>query len=121
VEAVSQAMRTTRTLRANRRGIAQAVESDRSVRQHVRASRRFRTCFAKPLAERGGGRVLDGAVEPGENGCLSAGAGLSAVSAVLCKTGLELNSYYLSEEDGWQPELDDDPAQNSIRARAGLC
>src|SRR5215472_1565534 len=28
-------------------------------------------------------------------------------SAVLAKTGAELNSYFLNEEDGWQPDLDD--------------
>jgi alanine-synthesizing transaminase len=36
---------------------------------------------------------------------------------VLCKTGAELNSYYLNEEDGWQPELDDIRRKINSRTR----
>jgi alanine-synthesizing transaminase len=38
-------------------------------------------------------------------------------SAVLAKLGIELNTYYLNEEDGWQPDLDDIKRKITPRTR----
>jgi len=39
-------------------------------------------------------------------------------SAVLAKLGIELNTYFLNEEDGWQPDLDDIKKKITSRTRA---
>ena len=56
-------------------------------------------------------------LNPGEN-VLTPSPDYPLYTAVLCKTGAELNTYYLNEEDGWQPELDDIRKKINSRTRA---
>jgi alanine-synthesizing transaminase len=49
---------------------------------------------------------LTALLNPGEN-VLTPSPDYPLYSAILCKTGAEPNTYYLNEEDGWQPDIED--------------
>jgi len=49
---------------------------------------------------------LTALLNPGED-LLTPSPDYPLYSAVLAKLGISLNTYYLNEEDGWQPDLDD--------------
>jgi alanine-synthesizing transaminase len=56
-------------------------------------------------------------VNPGEN-ILTPKPDYPLYSAVLCKLGIDLNTYDLNEEDAWQPELADIKRKITPRTRA---
>jgi alanine-synthesizing transaminase len=60
---------------------------------------------------------LTALLNPGDN-VLTPRPDYPLYPAVLCKTGAETNPYYLNEDDGWQPELDDIRRRINERTRA---
>ena len=56
-------------------------------------------------------------VNPGEN-ILTPRPDYPLYSAVLCKLGIELNTYDLNEDDGWQPDLKDLESKITPKTRA---
>src|SRR5205809_1532108 len=115
VEAVAQAMRDNKNGYAPSPGIPQALEAIRA-----EAARKGITTvqdvFVTTGASEGVDVCLTALLNPGEN-VLTPAPDYPLYSAVLCKTGAELNSYYLNEEDGWQPELDDIRRKINSRTR----
>jgi len=105
VEAVVKAMRDNKNGYAPSPGVPQAVESIRG-----EAARKGITTVQDVFVTTGASEAVDvcltALLNPGEN-VLTPAPDYPLYSAVLCKTGAELNSYYLNEEDGWQPELVD--------------
>lgn len=71
----------------------------------------------------GSGEVIDGCLtallNPGDN-VLTPCPEYPLYGAVLGKLGAELNPYFLSEENGWQPDLDDLGARVNPRTKAIL-
>jgi alanine-synthesizing transaminase len=59
---------------------------------------------------------LTALLNPGEN-ILTPCPDYPLYSAVLCKLEIGLNAYFLNEEDGWQPELDDIKRRITSRTR----
>src|SRR5438094_3505126 len=116
VEAVAQAMRDNKNGYAPSPGIPQALEAIRAeaARKGITT---VRDVFVTTGASEGVDVCLTALLNPGEN-VLTPAPDYPLYSAVLCKTGAELNSYYLNEEDGWQPELDDIRRKINSRTRA---
>lgn len=104
VEAVYRAMCDNKNGYAPSTGIPQALEAIR-----VEASRKGLTSVQDVFVTNGAGEAVDACLtallNPGEN-VLTPSPDYPLYSAVLCKTGAELNTYFLNEEDGWQPEID---------------
>jgi alanine-synthesizing transaminase len=71
----------------------------------------------------GSGEVIDNCLtallNPGEN-VLTPCPDYPLYGAVLGKLGAEINEYYLSEENGWQPDLEDLAARINPRTKAIL-
>jgi alanine-synthesizing transaminase len=105
VEAVAQAMRDNKNGYAPSPGIPQALDAIRA-----EAARKGITTVQDVFVTTGASEAVDvcltALLNPGEN-VLTPAPDYPLYSAVLCKTGAEMNSYYLKEEDGWQPDLDD--------------
>src|SRR4051794_2374309 len=115
IEAAYKAMRDGKNGYAPSPGIPQALEAIRA-----EAARKGITTvqdvFVTTGASEGVDVCLTALLNPGEN-VLTPAPDYPLYSAVLCKTGAELNSYYLNEEDGWQPELDDIRRKINSRTR----
>ena len=105
VEAVAKAMRDNKNGYAPSQGIPQAVEAIRS-----EAVRKGITSVQDVFVTSGASEAVDACitalVNPGEN-ILTPRPDYPLYSAVLCKLGIEINTYDLNEEDGWQPDLVD--------------
>jgi len=105
VEAVATAMRDNKNGYAPSPGIPQAVEAIRS-----EAVRKGITSVQDVFVTSGASEAVDACitalVNPGEN-ILTLRPDYPLYSAVLCKLGIEINTYDLNEEDGWQPDLVD--------------
>ena len=104
-----------RTDTRRRSGIPQALEAIRG-----EAVRKGITTVQDVFVTSGVSETVDlclsALVNPGEN-MLTPCPDYPLYSAVLCKLGIELNTYYLNEEDGWQPELDDIKRKITPRTR----
>jgi alanine-synthesizing transaminase len=115
VEAACQAMRDNKNGYAPSQGIAQALEAIRE-----EAGRKgigtVQDVFVTTGASEGVDVCLTALLNPGEN-VLTPAPDYPLYSAVLCKTGAELNTYFLNEEDGWQPDLDDLKKKINARTR----
>ena len=115
VEAAYRAMRDNKNGYAPSLGVAEALEAIRG-----EAARKRITTVQDVFVTNGAGEAVDvcltALLNPGEN-VLTPSPDYPLYSAVLCKTGAELNSYYLNEEDGWQPELDDIRRKINSRTR----
>jgi alanine-synthesizing transaminase len=115
VEAAYRAMRDNKNGYAPSLGVAEAVEAIRG-----EASRKGITTVRDVFVTNGAGEAVDvcltALLNPGEN-VLTPSPDYPLYSAVLCKTGAELNTYDLNEEDGWQPELDDIKRKINSRTR----
>lgn len=61
--------------------------------------------------------ALAALVNPGEN-VLTPSPGYPLYTAVLAKIGAERRDYYLDEEDGWQPDIDDIEHKIDAKTRA---
>jgi alanine-synthesizing transaminase len=105
VEAVYKAMREGKNGYAPSPGIKEALDAIRgeAVRKGITT---VQDVFVSAGVSESVDVCLAALVNPGEN-ILTPCPDYPLYSAVLAKLGIELNTYYLNEEDGWQPDLDD--------------
>ena len=105
IEAVYKAMRDGKNGYAASPGIKEALDAIRG-----EAARKGITTVQDVFVTAGVSESVDvclaALVNPGEN-ILTPCPDYPLYSAVLAKLGIGLNTYYLNEEDGWQPDLDD--------------
>jgi len=115
IEAVYRAMRDNKNGYAPSTGIPQALESIRG-----EAARKGITSVQDIFITNGAGEAVDSCLtallNPGEN-VLTPCPDYPLYSAILCKTGAEPNTYFLNEEDGWQPDFDDLKRKINSRTR----
>jgi alanine-synthesizing transaminase len=105
IEAVYKAMRDNKNGYAPSSGIPEALQAIRS-----EAARKGITSVQDVFVTTGVSETVDlcltALLNPGDN-VLTPCPDYPLYSAVLSKLGIELNTYYLNEEDGWQPDLAD--------------
>ncbi len=116
IEAAYRAMRDNKNGYAPSEGVPEALEAIRA-----EAVRGGISSVQDVFITNGAGEAVDvcltALLNPGEN-VLTPSPDYPLYTAVLCKTGAEMNSYFLNEEDGWQPELDDIRRKINPRTRA---
>jgi alanine-synthesizing transaminase len=116
IEAAYRAMRDNKNGYAPSEGVPEALEAIRAG-----AAQAGITSVQDVFVTNGAGEAVDicltALLNPGEN-VLTPSPDYPLYTAVLCKTGAALNTYYLNEEDGWQPELDDIRKKINSRTRA---
>jgi len=116
IEAAYRAMRDNKNGYAPSEGVPEALDAIRA-----EAARAGLTRVQDVFVTNGAGEAVDvcltALLNPGEN-VLTPSPDYPLYTAVLCKVGAEMNSYYLNEEDGWQPELDDIRKKINSRTRA---
>jgi alanine-synthesizing transaminase len=105
IEAVYKAMRQNKNGYAPSSGIKPAIEAIRG-----EAARKGITTVQDVFVTSGVSETVDlclaALLNPGED-LLTPCPDYPLYSAVLAKLGIGLNAYYLNEDDGWQPDLDD--------------
>jgi len=105
IEAVHQAMRDNKNGYAPSPGIKPALDAIRG-----EAARKGITSVQDVFVTNGVSETVDtcltALLNPGDD-LLTPCPDYPLYSALLTKLGIRLNTYYLNEEDGWQPELDD--------------
>ncbi len=105
IEAVHKAMRDGKNGYAPSSGVKEALDAIRG-----EAARKGITTVQDVFVTSGVSETVDiclaALLNPGDN-LLTPCPDYPLYSAVLAKLGVDLNPYYLSEEDGWQPDLDD--------------
>ena len=115
IEAVYQAMRDNKNGYAPSPGIKQAREAIRG-----EAARKGITSVQDVFVTNGVSETVDACLtallNPGDD-LLTPCPDYPLYSALLTKLGIRLNTYYLNEEDGWQPELDDIKKKITPRTR----
>jgi alanine-synthesizing transaminase len=115
IEAVYQAMRDNKNGYAPSEGIKQAREAIRG-----EAARKGITSVQDVFVTNGVSETVDACLtallNPGDD-LLTPCPDYPLYSALLTKLGIKLNTYYLNEEDGWQPELDDIKRKITPRTR----
>ncbi len=115
VDAVYSAMRDGKNGYAPSPGIPEALDAIRG-----EAARKGISSVQDVFVTSGVSESVDicvaALVNPGEN-ILTPSPDYPLYSAVLAKLGIELNTYYLNEEDGWQPDLDDIKRKLTPRTR----
>ncbi len=115
IEAVYRAMKDGRNGYAPSPGIPEALTAIRG-----EAARKGITSLQDVFVTSGVSETVDiclaALVNPGEN-ILTPCPDYPLYSAVLAKLGIELNAYYLNEEDGWQPDLEDIKRKITPRTR----
>src|SRR5947207_2127702 len=116
IEAAYRAMRDNKNGYAPSEGIPEALEAIRgeAVRAGITSAQ---DVFVTNGAGEGVDVCLTALLNPDEN-VLTPSPDYPLYTAVLCKTGAEMNSYFLNEEDGWQPDLDDIRKKINSRTRA---
>jgi len=116
IEAAYRAMRDNKNGYAPSLGIPEALEAIRG-----EAARKGITTVQSVFVTNGAGEAVDACLtallNPGEN-LLTPSPDYPLYSAILSKCGAEPNTYFLNEEDGWQPELDDLRRKINSRTRA---
>jgi alanine-synthesizing transaminase len=116
IEAAYRAMRDNKNGYAPSEGVPEAIEAIRA-----EAVQSGISSVQDVFVTNGAGEAVDvcltALLNPGEN-VLTPSPDYPLYTAVLCKTGAEMNSYFLNEEDGWQPELDDIRRKINSRTRA---
>ena len=115
VEAACRAMRDNKNGYAPSPGIPEALEAIRAEAGR-KGIRTVQDVFVTNGASEAVDVCLTALLNPGEN-VLTPSPDYPLYSAVLCKTGAELNTYYLNEEDAWQPDLDDIKRKINSRTR----
>jgi alanine-synthesizing transaminase len=104
IEAVYKAMRDGRNGYAPSPGIKEALDAIRG-----EAARKGITSVQDVFVTNGVSETVDACLtallNPGDD-LLTPCPDYPLYSALLTKLGIKLNTYYLNEEDGWQPELD---------------
>jgi alanine-synthesizing transaminase len=105
IEAVHKAMRDGKNGYAPSPGIKEALDAIRG-----EAVRKGITSVQDVFVTNGVSETVDACLtallNPGDD-LLTPCPDYPLYSALLTKLGIKLNTYYLNEEDGWQPELDD--------------
>jgi alanine-synthesizing transaminase len=116
IEAVYKAMREGKNGYAPSSGIREALDAIRG-----EAERKGITNVQDVFVTSGVSETVDiclaALVNPGEN-ILTPSPDYPLYSAVLAKLGIDLNTYHLNEDDGWQPDLLDVNRKISPRTRA---
>src|ERR1700733_2403489 len=115
IEAVYKAMRDGKNGYAPSSGIPPALDAIRS-----EAARKGISTVQDVFVTTGVSETVDlcltALLNPGED-LLTPCPDYPLYSAVLAKLGIGLNPYYLNEEDGWQPDLDDIKRKITPRTR----
>jgi alanine-synthesizing transaminase len=115
IEAVYKAMRENKNGYAPSSGIKPALEAIRG-----EAVRKGITTVQDVFVTSGVSETVDlclaALLNPGED-LLTPCPDYPLYSAVLAKLGIGLNAYYLNEDDGWQPDLDDIKRKITPRTR----
>jgi len=115
IEAVYQAMREGKNGYSPSSGIKQALDAIRG-----EAARKGITTVQDVFVTTGVSETVDlcltALLNPGDN-VLTPCPDYPLYSAVLAKLGIGLNTYYLNEDDGWQPDLDDIQKKITPRTR----
>jgi alanine-synthesizing transaminase len=105
IEAVHKAMRDGKNGYAPSSGVKEALDAIRG-----EAARKGITTVQDVFVTNGVSETVDACLtallNPGDD-LLTPCPDYPLYSALLTKLGIKLNTYYLNEEDGWQPELDD--------------
>lgn len=115
-DAVVEAFQKNRCSYSPSSGIAEAVESIRGEATR-KGIRNILDIFVTTGASEAIDLCLTALVNPGEN-VLTPAPGYPLYTAVLAKLGAEENPYYLDEEKGWQPDIDDIAAKINPKTRA---
>jgi len=116
VEAAYRAMRDNKNGYAPSAGVPEALEA---IRAHAESN--GSSSVQDVFISNGAGEAVDLALtallNPGDN-VLTPRPDYPLYPAVLTKIGAEANSYYLNEDDGWQPELEDIKKRINSRTKA---
>ena len=116
IEAAYRAMRDNKNGYAPSAGVPEALDAIRA-----EANRNGITTVQDVFITNGAGEAVDlcltALLNPGDN-VLTPRPDYPLYPAVLCKVGADPNPYYLNEEDGWQPELDDIKKKINSRTKA---
>src|SRR5579859_2825238 len=115
IEAAYRAMRDNKNGYAPSAGVPEALDAIRG-----EARKNGIKTVQDVFVTNGAGEAVDACLtallNPGEN-VLTPRPDYPLYSAILCKCGAEPNTYFLNEEDGWQPELDDIKRKINPRTR----
>ncbi len=115
VEAACRAMRDNKNGYAPSTAISEALEALRA-----EAARKGITTVQDVFVTNGCGESVDvcltALLNEGDN-VLAPCPDYPLYSAIVCKTGAQPNTYYLNEDDGWQPDLDDMRRKINSRTR----
>jgi alanine-synthesizing transaminase len=115
IEAVYKAMRDGKNGYAPSAGIPEALAAIRGEAARKGISS-VQDVFVTSGASESVDICLTSLLNPGDN-ILTPCPDYPLYSAVLSKLGIGLNPYYLNEDDGWQPELDDIKRKITPRTR----
>jgi alanine-synthesizing transaminase len=116
IEAVYKAMRDNKNGYAPSSGIPEAVEAIRreAERKDIKT---VQDVFVTSGASEAVDVCITALINPGET-ILTPRPDYPLYSAVLCKLGIELNTYDLDEDNGWQPDLADVESKITPKTRA---
>lgn len=115
IEAVYKAMRDGKNGYAPSSGIKEALDAIRDEAEH-KGITNIQDVFITSGVSESVDVCLAALLNPGEN-VLTPAPDYPLYSAVLAKLGVELNTYELNEDDGWQPDLADVTHRISPRTR----
>src|ERR1700720_3707624 len=115
IEAVYKAMRDGKNGYAPSSGIRQALDAIRGEAERKGIST-VQDVFVTTGVSETVDLCLTALLNPGDD-LLTPCPDYPLYSAVQAKLGIELNTYYLNEEDGWQPDLDDIRRKITARTR----
>lgn len=116
IEAVHKAMRDGKNGYAPSQGIKEALDAIRGEAERKGISS-IQDVFVTAGVSESVDICLTALLNPDED-ILTPCPDYPLYSAVLGKLGIELNTYYLNEEDGWQPDLEDIKRKITSRTRA---
>jgi alanine-synthesizing transaminase len=116
IEAAYRAMRDNKNGYAPSAGVLEALDAI-----HTEANKNGIATVQDVFITNGAGEAVDlcltALLNPGDN-VLTPRPDYPLYPAVLCKVGADPNPYYLNEDDGWQPELDDIKKKINSRTKA---
>ncbi|HEX3738651.1 MAG TPA: aminotransferase class I/II-fold pyridoxal phosphate-dependent enzyme [Terriglobales bacterium] len=116
IEAAYRAMRDNKNGYAPSAGVPEALDAIRG-----ESKKNGLTTVQDVFITNGAGEAVDlcltALLNPGDN-VLTPRPDYPLYPAVLCKVGAEPNPYFLNEDDGWQPELDDIKKKINSRTKA---
>ena len=115
IDAVYKAMRDGKNGYAPSSGIREALDAIRGEAER-KAITNIQDVFITSGVSESVDVCLAALLNPGEN-VLTPAPDYPLYSAVLAKLGVELNTYELNEDDGWQPDLADVTRKISPRTR----